>query len=308
MLAFVFPGQGSQAKGMGGTLFDEIDEYRRLEPEVDRLLGYSARRLCLDGPFERLTDTRNTQPCLYVVNALHYFQAARQGERPVLMAGHSVGEYNALLAAGAFDFMTGLRLVQQRGELMSRARQGGMGAVLGLDATLVPSVLAANGLTSLDVANYNSPTQTVVSGPVADIARARVPFETAGARMFMPLPVSGAFHSRYMADFARAFADILATVKFSPLMIPVIANVTGQPYPTDDPTTTIRSMLTRQITSSVRWTDTIRYAIAHGVTQFREIGPGMTLTKLIKDIQQPAVAAPAQAAPARAAAAPLGRP
>jgi malonyl CoA-acyl carrier protein transacylase len=286
MLAFVFPGQGSQVRGMGGTLFDEVEEFRRIEADVDRLLGYSARRLCLDGPFERLTDTRYTQPCVYIVNALHYYKALMDGERPAMMAGHSVGEYDALLAADAFDFLTGLRLVQKRGELMSQARAGGMGAVLGLDATLVPSVLAANGLTGLDVANYNSATQTVVSGPLDDIARARVPFEKAGARMFMPLPVGGAFHSRYMADCARAFSDTLASVQFRPLTTPVIANVTGQPYPADDPTATVRSMLTAQITSSVRFTDTIRYALRQGVTRFREIGPGMTLTKLIKDIQQ----------------------
>jgi malonyl CoA-acyl carrier protein transacylase len=221
---------------------------------------------------------------MYIANALHYYDAVKSGERPALLAGHSLGEYNALLAAGAFDFLTGLRLVQRRGALMSRAQEGGMGAVLGLPAARVPAVLAANDLMALDVATYNSATHTVVSGPSEQISRARRCFESAGARILLTLPVSGAFHSRYMAECARAFADVLATVTFRPLAIPVIANVTGAPYPDGDQTPAIGAMLTQQLTAPVRWADTIRYAIAQGTTRFREIGPGATLTKLVKDI------------------------
>jgi malonyl CoA-acyl carrier protein transacylase len=132
MIAFVFPGQGSQKRGMGAGLFDEARQYAEVEKEVDAILGYSLRELCLEDPDNRLKETEFTQPCLYVVNALHYYKAVNQGARPDYLAGHSLGEYNALLAAGVFDFLTGLRLAQRRGELMSRAKNGGMAAVIGL--------------------------------------------------------------------------------------------------------------------------------------------------------------------------------
>ncbi len=165
MIAIVFPGQGSQKRGMGQGLFDEVPEYTAVEREVDSIVGYSMRKLCLEDAENRLKETQFTQPSLYVVNALHYYKAVREGARPAFVAGHSLGEYNALLAAGVFDFLTGLRLVQKRGELMSQARNGGMGAVIGLDASAIGKVLQENGLGSLDVANFNSPSQTVVSRP-----------------------------------------------------------------------------------------------------------------------------------------------
>src|SRR5690348_12908296 len=128
MIAFMFPGQGSQKRGMGQGLFDEVREYAAVERDVDAILGYSMRKLCLEDPDNRLKETQFTQPSLYVANALHYYKAMAEGARPAYVAGHSLGEYNALLAAGAFDFLTGLRLVQKRGELMSQAKNGGMGA------------------------------------------------------------------------------------------------------------------------------------------------------------------------------------
>jgi malonyl CoA-acyl carrier protein transacylase len=137
MIAFVFPGQGSQKKGMGQGLFDEVREYGAVEKEVDSILGYSMRKLCLEDTDNRLKETQYTQPSLYVVNALHYYKAISQGVLPTYVAGHSLGEYNALLAAGVFDFLTGLRLVKKRGELMSQAKNGGMGAVIGLGATMI---------------------------------------------------------------------------------------------------------------------------------------------------------------------------
>jgi malonyl CoA-acyl carrier protein transacylase len=286
MIAFVFPGQGSQKRGMGQGLFDEVGEYAAVEKDVDAILGYSLRKLCLEDADNRLKETQFTQPCLYVVNALHYYKAVGQGARPAYLAGHSLGEYNALLAAGMFDFLTGLRLVQKRGELMSRAKNGGMAAVISLGASMVARVIEENGLAGIDVANFNSPSQTVVSGPIEYIRRAGPLFEKAGARIYMPLQVSAAFHSRYMADAAKAFADFLAPISFAAPKIPVVANATAQPYPTDNASASVKSLLVKQITHSVQWTKSIRFLISQGVTQFSEMGPGNVLTRMTQQIQQ----------------------
>jgi malonyl CoA-acyl carrier protein transacylase len=286
MIAFVFPGQGSQKRGMGQGLFDEVREYVAVEKEVDALLGYSMRKLCLEDADSRLKETQYTQPSLYVVNALHYYKAINEGVRPAYVAGHSLGEYNALLAAGVYDFLTGLRLVKKRGELMAQAKNGGMGAVIGLGASKIAQVLKDSGLASIDVANFNSPSQTVVSGPVDDIKRAGPFFDAAGARMFVPLQVSAAFHSRYVSDAAKAFADFLAPLTFNAPSTPVIANVTAQPYPTENASESVKSLLVNQITRSVQWTQSVRYLVSQGVTEFKEVGPGNVLTRLVQQIQQ----------------------
>ena len=288
MIAFVFPGQGSQKRGMGQGLFDEVGEYAKVENEVDAILGYSMRELCLEDADNRLKETQFTQPSLYVVNALHYYKAVAEGARADYLAGHSLGEYNALLAAGVYDFLTGLRLVKKRGELMSQATNGGMGAVIGLGADAIARVIEEGGLTGIDIANFNSPAQTVVSGPVDEIKLAGPLFEAAGARMFMPLPVSAAFHSRYMADAAKEFAEFLAPMAFSAPDTPVVANVTAQPYPVDDASASVKSLLVRQISHSVQWTQSVLYLIANGVTGFSEMGPGNVLTRLVQQIQKDA--------------------
>ena len=286
MIAFLFPGQGSQKRGMGQGLFDEVREYTAVGNSVDAILGYSLRKLCMEDPDNRLKETQFTQPCLYVVNALHYYKAVTQGMQPAYVAGHSLGEYNALLAAGVFDFLTGLRLVKKRGELMAQARNGGMGAVIGLNASMVAKVIEDNGLSNLDIANFNTPTQTVVSGPVADINRSGPLFEKAGARMFMPLQVSAAFHSRYMADAAKAFGDFLAPMSFAAPRIPVIANATAEPYSSYNASDSVKSLLVKQIMHSVQWTQSMRFLMSQGVTQFSEMGPGNVLTRLVQQIQQ----------------------
>jgi malonyl CoA-acyl carrier protein transacylase len=286
MIAFVFPGQGSQKRGMGAGLFDEARQYAEVEMEVDAILGYSLRELCLEDPNNRLKETEFTQPCLYVVNALHYYKAVNQGARPDYLAGHSLGEYNALLAAGVFDFLTGLRLTQRRGELMSRAKNGGMAAVIGLDAGVIAEVIEENQLAGIDVANFNSPSQTVVSGPIEDIRNAGPLFEKAGARTYVPLHVSAAFHSRYMAEAARAFDDFLAPFYFAAPKIPVIANATARPYPADNTSESVKSLLVKQITHSVCWDQSVRFLIDKGVTEFTEIGPGNVLAKMTQQIQQ----------------------
>lgn len=286
MIAIVFPGQGSQQRGMGQKLFDAVPEYAAIEKEVDRLLGYSLRRLCLEDPDNLLGRTEYTQPSLYVVNALHYYKAVAEGIRPAFLAGHSLGEYNALLAAGVFDFLTGLALVKRRGELMAQARNGGMAAVIGLGEEAVRGVIRDSGLTACDVANFNSPVQTVISGPVEDIRRAGPSFEKAGARMYMPLAVSAAFHSRYMMDAGREFAELLAPRFMATPRVPVIANVTGEPYPGERAGEAVKSLLARQITSPVQWVKSIRHLVERGVTDFREMGPGNVLTRLVAQIRE----------------------
>jgi malonyl CoA-acyl carrier protein transacylase len=271
---------------MGQGLFDEVREYAAVEKEADAILGYSLRKLCLEDPDNRLKETQYTQPCLYAVNALHYYKAVSEGTRPAYLAGHSLGEYNALLAAGVFDFLTGLRLVKKRGELMAQARNGGMAAIIGLSPTAIEKALREHGLDTLDLANFNSPSQTVISGPVEDIKRAAPVFEKLGARLYLPLQVSAAFHSRYMGPAAKAFADYLAPMSFAAPKITVIANATAQPYPGSSASEAVKSLLTRQIDHSVQWIQSVRYLIGQGVTQFMEMGPGNVLTKSIQEIQK----------------------
>jgi len=269
---------------MGQGLFDEVPEYAALEKDADALVGYSIRELCLQDPAGRLNRTQYTQPCLYVVNALHFHKAVAAGERPDFLAGHSLGEYSALFAAGAFDFLTGLRLVHKRGELMGGVKSGGMAAVAGLPAEQITRILERHRLLSIDVANFNAPLQTVISGPVEDIQRAEAVFDGAGAQMYIQLPVSAAFHSRYLMPVAEAFERFLSSFTFHALRVPVIANATGDPYPDQDPTARIRHMLVRQITSPVLWTQTIRRLRSVGVSEFKEIGHGTVLTDLIRQM------------------------
>lgn len=285
MRAFVYPGQGSQVRGMGKDLFDQLPQYAAVERQVDELLGYSMRALCIEDPSNRLKQTQYTQPSLYVVNALHHYKALSQGTRPDFVAGHSLGEYNALWAAGVFDFITGLRLVKKRGELMARAANGGMAAVIGLDAERIARILKDCCASGIDFANHNSPSQIVISGPAEDIQRLGPTFEAAGAGMYVPLQVSAAFHSRYMAEAAREFADFLAPMSFSAPQLPVVSNVTAQPYPNLNASEAVRAFLVEQITHPVQWTQSVRYLMSRGVTDFVEVGPGNVLIRLIQQIR-----------------------
>jgi malonyl CoA-acyl carrier protein transacylase len=282
-LAYLFPGQGSQVKGMGADLFDRFPAWTSA---ADAALGYSIRELCLDDPRDELGRTAFTQPALYVVGAMTYRARIEDGgPMPAFLAGHSLGEYCALVAAGVFDFETGLRLVRRRGELMSQTSGGGMTAVIGLAPARIREVLEASEAGGhVDVANFNAPDQTVLAGPTADLAAVGPALEAAGARAVIPLRVSAPFHSRYMADAMAAFGDTLTGVAFAPPAIPVIANVTAQPYPSDP--AAIRDTLARQIGSSVQWLDSMRYLLDQGVTEIEELGPGTVLRKLFARIKK----------------------
>lgn len=274
----VFPGQGSQRLGMGSDLFPK---YAHLVKRADAVLGYSIAGLCLEGPAERLADTRYTQPALFVVNALSYLERVKQtGVVPDYVAGHSVGEFNALFAAGAFDFLTGLELVKARGALMAGAEGGGMAAVLGLSADRLKELLAEHGADSIDIANYNAPEQTVISGPRDDIAAVKPLLERSGARMVVPLKVSAAFHSRFLRPVEAGFAQVLSRHALSRLKIQVISNLHAAPYNG----TPIEDNLVRQISNPVQWMQSIRYLARLPSPEFHEIGPGRVLTNLIAQI------------------------
>ena len=266
---------------MGADLFDRYPDWTA---EADAVLGYSIRELCMDDPRGELGLTAFTQPALYVVNALTYRARIDDGAaRPAFAAGHSLGEYNALLAANVFDFATGLGLVRRRGELMGRVGGGGMAAVIGLTPTQIGTLLAESEAGQrLDVANYNSFDQTVIAGDLDDLAAVRPEFESAGARAYIPLKVSAPFHSRYMREAMDEFAGVLATAALRAPAIPVIANATAEPYLADG----VRGTLGRQIGHSVRWLETVEYLLDQGVTEFQEVGPGKVLAKLVASIRK----------------------
>ena len=281
MNAFIFPGQGSQFIGMGRDLFERVPEYATYEKQVDDALGYSMRSLCLVDRHGQLQETQFTQPALYTVNALHYWDRCARGAKPEFLAGHSLGEYNALWAAGVFDFITGLRLVAKRGQLMAAVKNGAMAAVIGLDALRIAHVLRANQLDSIDIANYNSPEQAVISGSGDDLLRAAPVLEEAGARVVM-LRVSAAFHSRYMKELARVFKEYLAPIKLGSPSIPVVSNVTGCLYPAEP--SAIKALLVAQMYLPVRWTQSVEYLVDRCAPQFEEVGPGAVLTKFVQQI------------------------
>ena len=280
MITYVFPGQGSQYKTMGDTLFDEFKE---LIAQADDILGYSMQRLCMENPYSYLNQTQFTQPALYVVSTLSYLRKIQHtATKPDFVAGHSVGEYTALFAAGAFDFETGLKLVQKRGEIMSRTTGGAMAAVVGLNEQQVVHVLEDNNLNTIDVANYNTPLQIVISGYKEDIEKAQPIFEAVqGIRVFKPLNVNGAFHSRYMREAQQEFEKFLQGFNLYPLSIPVISNVYARPYEQGK----LKRTVVDQITSTVKWTKSIQFLMEEGPMEFEEIGPGTVLTGLIKKIQ-----------------------
>lgn len=279
MKAYVFPGQGSQMKGMGNGLFDKYVEYTKI---ADEILGYSIKDLCLNDPNDYLSQTQFTQPALFTVNALEYLDKTRSESKPDYTAGHSLGEYNALFAAGVIDFATGIKLVKKRGALMSQASGGGMAAVLGLCEAQILKVLKDNKLDHIYIANDNSPGQIVISGWEENIQKAKPFFEEVGARAYIVLKVSGAFHSQYMEAAKKEFAEYLQDFDLKEPVIPVIANMTARPYKIKD----LKSTLVNQITNPVRWTDSMLYLLKNGIEEIIQVGPGEVLTGLTRQIKR----------------------
>ncbi|MCG8569828.1 MAG: ACP S-malonyltransferase [Spirochaetes bacterium] len=280
MITYLFAGQGVQKRGMGGDLFDQ---YPDITAQASELLGYSIKDLCLIDADNQLGNTQYTQPAIFTVSYLKYLDIVNQrGQKPDFLAGHSLGEISALCAAGAFDFERGLKIVQKRGEIMSQANGGAMAAVIGLDQFQISDILSDNHFDQIDIANDNSPEQIVLSGPSDSIEQAKKIFEQNNSKLFIPLKVSGAFHSRYMQEAAQEFSHYLESMIFSPLQIPVIANVTAQPYQQG----TIKQLLTRQISNPVRWTESIIYLMNKENMEFFEIGPGNILTRLLTKIKE----------------------
>jgi trans-AT polyketide synthase/acyltransferase/oxidoreductase domain-containing protein len=254
-----------------------LDRFPDRCASADRVLGYSVRELCLEDPGGRLRLTQHAQPALFVVDALECLARRADGcPEPAFVAGHSLGELAALFAAGCLDFETGVRLVKRRGELMAAANGGAMLAVLGLEADRVVELVARSRLDDLDVANYNASTQVVLSGSREAIAAAGELLGREESCRCVPLNVSAPFHSRFMAGAAEEFAGVLAGVRFGPPRIPVIANVTGRPYPPE----AVGDLLSRQIRSPVRWRESMRYLRDQGVAAIEEVGPGRVLRGL----------------------------
>ena len=290
--AFLFPGQGSQFVGMGRDLYDRQPAARALFDEADARLGFPLSRLCFDGPEEALTDTAVQQPALYTTSLAAWAVLTERGEaNAAYVAGHSLGEFSALAAAGALGFADGLALVRRRGELMKLAGQrqpGGMAAVLGLDAAPVAEVCAAAAAETggtVGVANDNCPGQVVITGDETALTRAMRLLAAAGARKVVRLPISIAAHSPLMDSVANAFAAAVAAAPLAAARIPVVANVTARPITTPDE---IRAELTAQLTAPVRWTDSVRQLGALGVDAYVEVGPGDVLLGLVKRIDRAA--------------------
>ena len=285
-IAFVFPGQGAQEVGMGRELYETFAETRALFDEASDILGLDLAKLCIEGSKETLNDTVNAQPALLTVSvaALRALQQQDSSVTPAFVAGHSMGEYSALVAAGALNFANGLRLVRERGRLMKAAGErnpGGMAAVLGLDEETVADV--CRQANDVQVANDNAPGQTVISGTSEGIERAAELATEAGAKRVIRLAVSIAAHSVLMRSIIDEFTEAVHAAQIRRPHIPVIGNITARPL---ESAPAITEELIQQLTSPVRWVDSVRYMVTQGVNTFVEIGPGDVLTGLIRRIDR----------------------
>jgi [acyl-carrier-protein] S-malonyltransferase len=286
-VGFLFPGQGSQYPGMGKEFADRYAPARQTFEQADSALGFPLSRLCFEGSEEQLRLTVNTQPCTLATSVAIYRVLADKGFEPQYVAGHSLGEYSALVAAGALDFADALRLVRQRGLFMQEAvpaGEGAMAAILGLSPAQVGDICrrAANGGV-VATANLNSPEQTVISGSAAAVKRAVEEASQNGAKRAVVLPVSAPFHCALMQPAQARMAPLLREAKFSNPRVPLITNVDAGVISTGEEA---RDALLRQITAPVRWEDSVREMIEQGVNTFVEVGPGRVLSGLLRQIDR----------------------
>ncbi|HUX87297.1 MAG TPA: ACP S-malonyltransferase [Chloroflexota bacterium] len=292
-VAFVFPGQGSQFVGMGKSLVEHSPAAREVFAQADETLHYPLTQLCIEGPAEELRDTVNAQPAILTMSIAclaalrEQLGEAAQRVQPRLVAGHSLGEYSALVAAGVLDFATAVQLVRERGRLMKETGDrtpGGMAAVIGLDANILEDVcrrVTAQGVVC--PANYNSPSQTVISGELAALSAAIELAVASGAQRVIRLAVSIASHSPVMQLASEQFTEVMNRFRLQDAVIPIVSDISARVLVSAEE---IRTELSRQLYSSVRWTDTVREMLAADITTYVEIGPGDVLSSLIKRIDR----------------------
>ncbi len=288
-LVFLFPGQGSQSVGMGRELAEKFPVAKRTFEEADDALGFALSRLCFEGPEEQLKLTEFTQPAIFTVSVAAQRVLAERGITPDYVAGHSLGEYSADVAAGVLSFADAVTTVRSRGRFMQEAvpaGEGAMAAVLGLssqDAAKACADAAAEAGGVVSAANFNSPEQTVISGAAAAVERAGVLAKERGAKRVVPLPVSAPFHCALMQPAQDRLAELLHTLKFSDARVPVEVNVDAALMTGAE---ALRDALIRQVTGAVRWVESMRLLIAQGPAQFVEVGPGKVLCGLMRQIDR----------------------
>ena len=282
-IAHVFPGQGSQSVGMGYKLYQSSPKAKEIFQEADEALQFSLSRLCFEGPEDELRQTINAQPAIMTVSiaCLRAASEANHTVSPSFVAGHSLGEYTALVAANVLGFTDAIRLVRERGRLMQKAgeiKPGGMAAIIGLDEAALKEICRESGA---EIANFNCSVQIVISGSTEALERAMELAKARDARRVIPLQVSGAFHSTLMQPTIEGLSEAISQINFRTPEIPIVVNSTAQPVTTAEG---VKEELLRQLCNCVQWQPSIEYMVGEGISTFIEIGPGQVLSGLIKRI------------------------